>query len=61
MPNRCGLMHVRPAEEEAVLPPPAQLDSFWADVQLKLAQFTTLPSKVPTKQPSFLQVVGARC
>jgi hypothetical protein len=67
MPNRCGLMHVRPLEEETTAvtaaagaatpaagaaaaaasscPTEAELDKFWADLQPKLAQFTTLPGK----------------
>ncbi len=54
MPNRCGLMHVRPLEEEttaaagaatAAAASEAELDKFWADLQPKLSQFTTLPGK----------------
>ncbi len=63
MPNRCGLMHVRPLEEGTTAgaatsaagaataaaasgcPIEAELDKFWADLQPKLAQFTTLPGK----------------
>ena len=66
MPNRCGLMHVRPLEEETAAgaataaavtaagaaasscPTEAELDKFWADLQPKLAQFTTLPGKART-------------
>jgi hypothetical protein len=59
MPNRCGLMHVRPAEEDQDLensresnaakqqqPTQEELDTFWAGVQARLAQFTSLPAKV---------------
>lgn len=60
MPNRCGLMHVRPAEagggEEAgggggeaqqQQPPTDQeLDTFWTSIQARLEQFTTLPPKI---------------
>jgi hypothetical protein len=65
MPNRCGLMHVRPAEDEdnddenlsensaakksQQQPTQEELDSFWAGVQARLAQFTTLPAKVKIK------------
>lgn len=49
MPNRCGLMHVRQGEEEAAaasLHTEAELDKFWAEMQPRLAQFTTPSSKV---------------
>ena len=52
MPNRCGLMHVRPSEEEEGGNAAKQqltqegLAKFCADLQARLAQFSTLPSKV---------------